>query len=883
MDKRSLLFVLAISFLISHLSGQALLAQDQTPVQASLSEEEKLWIKQHPLIRLGGDPTFAPFEFFDGQGVHQGMAADYAQLIRERTKLNLVIQPHISWQEVIARMQRRENDLVAAVGKTRERETYLNFSKSYSSFRRVILMRTDAPKIQSIDDLQGKIVGVHSQSSHHGFMKDTMPNLPLAEFDTFTEVLTALSDGTIDAAIGNGVVSVFHSRNMGLVNIKVATPASSTEYTVHFGGRKDWPELISIIDKGLATITSEEHSAIRKRWTISEKETDYKLIWQAFAVFIPFLLLAIGWALYARSQQKKLQIAEEKHRHAAKEAVAANRAKSTFLATMSHELRTPMAGVIGLTDLLLKSQLSSQQQDWAYNIRDAGKRLMTILNEILDQSKLEAGMVEIDPYDLHLPSFINSIAQTFMPKCQEIGIGLNIELDDGLPEGIFADGLRIGQILTNLLSNAVKFTKSGDILVRVKSDKIEDAMFKLTFSIADEGVGIDAETLKTLFKPFVQADGSTSREYGGTGLGLSISKQLTELMGGEIGVESHKGKGSKFWFTISCRSARGPVEAPAENSHQDQWRASRSLKILAAEDNIILQQLISALLMSMGHKVTIAGNGKMAVDLYKTGDFDLILMDIRMPEMDGLEATRIIRTMHGDKATIPIIALTADLAGIDIKEYRLAGMDDVCAKPIDVPMLLTSINNRFNEEIHTAIETFEFAETPPCMNEQQKDPTRYQEESNFSEMLEIISAMSDSLQYQGAGVSQGMQGVVAEKMAELCLNYEGNSLKLSMGLVDASAKLKKDPAAEDIRQEMTNQTHDLAGSGGTFGYDLVSQIARIAYELLKKDEPLNSDDIRVVERCSRALALIAEKKIMGNGGKAGSLLLKHIKFKNEEI
>jgi hypothetical protein len=423
----------------------------------------------------------------------------------------------------------------------------------------------------------------------------------------------------------------------------------------------------------------------------------------ALTVFLSLLVLSFGLMAMRQmrllgERQRALVDLTAHLREARRQAEAASEAKSVFLANMSHEIRTPFHGLLGMLSLLRDTGLNARQVDYLRTATESADHLLTILNDVLDMSLLESGRLALSEEPVDLRDLLREVESLMRPQAQLKSLALHIDADPGVPEKVRADRTRVKQILFNLVNNAVKFSDRGVVVVDLHRASAEDGSEQLEFVVTDTGIGMDQATLDRLFKRFSQGDESRSRRHGGTGLGLEISRSLARLMGGDVTAKSVPGEGSSFSFRMPLHgiTPAPKVVAPAQAAAEPPLASMSSLRVLVAEDHPVNRQYMAALLEGMGHRPFFAGNGLEAVQAIREQRFDIVLMDLHMPLLDGVGATLSIRALpDGVAATVPIIALTADAFAQTRERCLMAGMNDFLAKPVSPDRLSAMFRRLF--------------------------------------------------------------------------------------------------------------------------------------------------------------------------------------------
>lgn len=537
---------------------------DKAPT-LKLTEEERGWLDSHPTMRLGVHQGGPPIEWIDEKGLYQGVASEHISLISEILGFHVAAVERIPWAEVLEKAKRKEIDILPTLVASPERNKYFNFTSPYLKYPLVIFTRENAPYITELRDLNSNFVAVEEGYIIHGDLQRDHPKIKLRTYKTTEEALQALSLGEVDAYVGNLTIANYLIKKSGYTNIKVAAP-TPYNFDLSIGVRKDWPELIPILEKALSTIDEKKRNEIRQKWLTLHYEVgvDYQLVKKVVvgaAMVIFFILL---WMVFVYRKERMLQDAKaetdkanEAYQLANTQLLQANlklkemdKMKSMFIASISHELRTPLNSIIGFSSMMIQGsfgELNEKYQDYTMRVNRSGRHLLNLITDIIDISKIEAGRVDVMQDDFELEEIVNEAVEGLGQQIERKGLSLNVDF----PQGVImhTDKRRLYQCLLNMLSNAMKYSEKGRIVLTAEEQEDE-----VLLTIQDTGIGINEEDQHRLFEAFERMDSHLKVKAGGTGLGLYLTKKIaTDLLQGEVGVESKLGEGSTFWIRVPKR------------------------------------------------------------------------------------------------------------------------------------------------------------------------------------------------------------------------------------------------------------------------------------------------------------------------------------------
>jgi len=676
-----------------------------------LTEEEKDFIINSPKVLMGVDPGNYPGCFFDRREKEwRGMSLDILDEVSSLTGLifHRANDEYTEWPEIVPMLARGDIAMVPEMNKTADRvkSGYFIWTETVQMTDTYALISSyDFPDIK-INEVMYVRVGLPRNTAYTDAFRKWFPDhMNTIEYESVEEAFDALLEGEVDMVMANQKRLLYLTHYLELPGYKVNI-AFDYAIDVRFAFNSSEVILASIVDKAMSIIDIQSITDSWMRRTYDYRtmvvEAQLPLFIGSSVLLAGFLSLVVFQLFRTRHAGKELErIVKERTEELAERntmlndalenAQAASKAKSAFLANMSHEIRTPMNSIVGFSELALDDRISTKTRHYLSNILENSEGLLHIINDVLDISKIESGKMEIEKVPFDLYELFTSCRTVFMPKALEKGLKMYFYLEPLEGRMPLGDPMRLRQVIVNLLSNAVKFTDTGMIQLQVSVIDMSEHTVTMYIEVKDAGIGMTPEQIQKIFDPFIQAEMGTTRIYGGTGLGLTIAKNILEMMGGTLKVESTPGAGSKFAFELTFDTI-DVDESDSEGEEIAQPELKKPMfdgEILLCEDNSMNQQVISEHLARVGIRAVVAENGKLGVEMVRSRmqsvknsaskkPFDLIFMDIHMPEMDGLEAASLIRDMD---TGIPIVAMTANIMSSDKEFYEMSGMEGYVGKP----------------------------------------------------------------------------------------------------------------------------------------------------------------------------------------------------------
>ncbi len=655
-----------------------------TEKKIELTKREKEWIERNPVLRISGDPTWAPLSFINNKDEYVGMIPDYFSILAERAGLEFEVVSYKQWPDVLDAFKNNEIDIIDGITENEERATYLDFSDVYLVPDIAFVTRDDINYIKDFGDVQGKKLATVKSYITEYYIKTNHPEFELDLYNTSAAGLKALSKGDIDVFVIDIPTFEFYAKQRGLSNLKISG-LTGYNFSLSVGIHKNQPELLAILNKAIGLIDEKEKGQLYNSWvSLKEPLVDYSLLIKG-ACFVLFILMLFGyWNMRMMREiglRKKAEFA----------ALQASRAKSEFLANMSHEIRTPMNSVLGFAELLDNLITEPEQKSYLKSIRAGGKSLLNIINDILDLSKIEAGKMQLQPTSVSMERILDEMSDFFASRFNQKNLQLILNLDPHFPEYVLIDGIRLRQILINLIGNSLKFTENGKVEITAELTKRSEKLVDFRITVQDTGVGIKEDQKRIIFNKFEQQSDQDTGRYGGTGLGLAICNNLVNMMGGAIDVESTVGEGSSFIVELnSVHVVDKPIEDDAQVSLSPSGFSKAS--ILVADDIAKNRELLTGFLKGSAIKIYEAEDGQQALDLVEQRDFDLIFLDLRMPVLSGYETISLLRQKSRNNNT-PVVAFTASVMGEDMEKVEQYGFNAYLRKPFSQQELLGTIES----------------------------------------------------------------------------------------------------------------------------------------------------------------------------------------------